>query len=263
MSNTLRQPFFTTGDGEWFDGNGGARGPWSADACHGGPVAGLLARAFEAAVADKQLVRLSVNFLRQVPMGGFRIEVDIIRNGRQAAAASAILVDHEGKACASATSTHITRNDIGTVATVALPTPPRAGSLPGKFCLDEAAHDQEFFPQHIEMEYPPGEDSSPGPTTAWLRAPALLVDETPSPFQSLCPLADCGNGISRNLDLDEMSFVNPDLTIALHRPPQSEWLASRAISHWQSNGIGLAHATLFDETGVVGVALQSLLLRRL
>lgn len=262
MNKTLRQPFFTTSDDEWFDGNGGARGPWSVDACHGGPVAGLLARALEAAVADKQLVRLTANFLRPVPMSGFRIEVDIIRDGRQAAAAAAKLVDHEGKTCASATSTHIARNDIGTVATANVRTPPRAGSLPGEFCLSDAAHGQDFFPQHIEMEYPPGEDPAPGATTVWLRAPALLIDEKPSPFQDLCPLADCGNGISRNLELDEMSFVNPDLTIAMHRPPQTEWLASRAVSHWQSNGIGLAHATLFDEIGVVGVALQSLVLRR-
>jgi len=33
--------FFASADGEWFTGNDAARGPWSADACHAGPVTGL------------------------------------------------------------------------------------------------------------------------------------------------------------------------------------------------------------------------------
>ena len=47
----------------------------------------------------------------------------------------------------------------------------------------------------------------------------LLPDETPSPFQRICPLADCGNAFSRHAEPVEIAFVNPDLTIALHRDP--------------------------------------------
>ena len=34
-----------------------------------------------------------------------------------------------------------------------------------------------------------------------------------------------------------------------------------AISHWQPNGVGLSHATLFDEDGPIGNALQTLIVR--
>jgi acyl-CoA thioesterase len=263
MTNKTPESFFTRTDDDLFVGNGPARGPWTTDACHAGPVSGLLARAAENTIANKQMVRLTANFVRPVPMHGFRVETEVIRDGRTAALVSITLKDQASRICATATSSHIVTMDVGALPTHELRAPQRAGSTPGMFALREAPHGLPFFSQSIEMEYPPGEDHGPGPTTAWMRTPPLLPDETPSPFQSICPLSDCGNGISRNLELNELSFVNPDITIALHRLPESEWLASSAVSHWQSNGIGLAHATLFDELGAVGVALQSLVLRPL
>lgn len=263
MTSKTRKSFFTHADDNLFVGNESARGPWTADACHAGPVSGLLARAAENTITDKQMVRLTANFLRPVPMDGFHVETEVIRDGRTAALVSTTLRDRTSRICATATSTHIVTKKIGALPTHEIQPPQRENSTPGIFALRVAPHGLPFFSQAIEIEYPPGEGRGPGPTTAWMRTPPLLPDETPSPFQSICPLSDCGNGISRNLELNELSFVNPDLTIALHRLPESEWLASSAVSHWQSNGIGLAHATLFDEIGAVGVALQSLVLRPL
>ena len=95
----------------------------------------------------------------------------------------------------------------------------------------------------------------------WLRSTVpILADEEPSPFQRISPLADCGNGVSYNEYLDRVAFLNVDLTIALHRDPVGEWHAARAVSHWQSDGTGLSDAELFDTEGVVGRALQTLLL---
>ena len=263
MTSKTQESFFTHAEGNLFVGNWPARGPWTADACHAGPVSGLLARAAENTIADKQMVRLTASFVRPIPMDGFVIETEVIRDGRTAASVSITLRDRKSKICATATSTHIVTMDVGTLPTHEIPPPDRENAIPGMFCLREAPHGLPFFSLGIEMEYPPGEDFGPGPTTVWMRAPSLLPDEVVSPFQSICPLSDCGNGISRNMELNELSFVNPDITIALHRLPESEWLASSSVSHWQSNGIGLAHATLFDESGAVGVALQSLVLRPL
>jgi hypothetical protein len=95
----------------------------------------------------------------------------------------------------------------------------------------------------------------------WLRTLYPIVEaEDPSPFQRIAPLADCGNGISSNGDLTSISFVNPDLTLSLHRQPVGDWFASRSVSHWQPSGIGFADAELFDVEGPVGRATQSLIL---
>jgi hypothetical protein len=76
----------------------------------------------------------------------------------------------------------------------------------------------------------------------------------------LCPIADSGNGISYNAYLDRFSFVNPDLTLVAHRPAQGEWVCSRVRSHWQPDGIGMSDAELFDTSGPVGRAVQTLLI---
>ena len=92
------------------------------------------------------------------------------------------------------------------------------------------------------------------------RRPAART-RRPSPFQRICPLADCGNAFSRHFEPNEVMFVNPDLTIALHRDPVGDWFGSKAVSQWQPTGIGLADALLFDDLGPVGKALQTMILR--
>ncbi len=57
--------------------------------------------------------------------------------------------------------------------------------------------------------------------------------------------------------------MNPDLTINVFRLPQSDWLASSALSFWEPSGVGLSQAQLFDTKGPIGFALQSLIIRPL
>ncbi|MBT8103563.1 MAG: thioesterase family protein [Gammaproteobacteria bacterium] len=256
-----KRTFFSIRNDEWFVGNDGARGPWSADACHAGPVTGLIVRALEQSLTDKQLVRITTDYARPIPMSGFRIDAKVTRSGRAAATGSATLTDAAGKVCATATSLHLVKADFGKLPTTVVQGPSRKDATPGRFAVENAHHDLPFFRDSIEVAYPPGESNAPGPTTLWMRTPPLLDNETPSPFQSICPLADCGNGTSRNAELTDMTFVNPDLTIVLHRLPESEWLASSAVSFWEPTGIGLSRATLFDEKGPVGSALQTLLIQ--
>ncbi|MDH3713075.1 MAG: thioesterase family protein [Gammaproteobacteria bacterium] len=251
--------FLTSSDGEWFVGNDAARGPWSANHCHAGPVAGVFARAFESLITDKTLVRLSAVFIRPVPIAGFRVNASITRNGRTVATATADLKDAAGIVCATADSLHMAVRDAGVLPSAAVASPDFNEAVHGVFPIAESHHQLPTFGDAVEIAYPPGETAAPGPTTLWMRTPPLLADEQPSPFQRLCPLADCGNAISRNAELTEASFVNPEITIACFRAPQSDWLASRAISFWEPTGIGLASAALFDEMGMIGTALQTLI----
>lgn len=253
--------FFSVSDTDWFVGNEAARGPWSADACHAGPVTGLIVRALEHTVTDKQLVRITTDYARPIPMSGFRIDTKMTRSGRAATTGVATLTDTNGKICATATSLHLVKSAFEGLPTPRIEAPSIEESTPGIFAVEKTHHDLSFFGNWIDVAYPPGESNAPGPTTLWMKTPPLLIDELPSPFQSICPLADCGNGISRNSEVTDATFLNPDLTIILHRLPESEWLASSAISHWEPSGIGLSRATLFDEKGPVGSALQTLLLQ--
>jgi acyl-coenzyme A thioesterase PaaI-like protein len=246
-------------DGELVVGNDAARGPWSADACHAGPVTAVLARALEQAVPGKQLVRVTVTFQRPVPMAGFRVEATPLRDGRSVATAQAQLMAVDGKICAHASGLFIAAADHGMLPTSSLPGPDIAEAVAGPFPVERAVHGLPFFSSGIDVAYPPGETPDPGPTTIWMRTLPIVDGERPSPFQALCPLADCGNGISRNSTFAEATFVNPDLTIGVFRQPESDWLASAACSFWEPTGIGLSQAQLYDTKGAIGFALQTLI----
>src|SRR5690606_26021197 len=62
-----------------------ARGPWSPEALHGGPVAALLAHLADGAEAPGPMhpTRLTIELLRPVPLAPLRPAVRIVRPGRK------------------------------------------------------------------------------------------------------------------------------------------------------------------------------------
>ena len=188
-----------------------------------------------------------------------------MRAGRTSGNTRATIVDGDGATRVTASGMHVAVSAVplfaSTLDNTGVVTPRLADAEPGEFPIGSFAHGRPGFIHAVEVRYPPGEDRSVGATTVWMRTIPLLPDEPMSPFQRICPLADCGNAFSRHADPDQVHFVNTDLVLALHRDPVGEWLGSRAVSHWQPTGVGLTDALLFDDEGPVGRALQTLLLR--
>jgi hypothetical protein len=256
---------FFTADGDVFVPTDLARGPWDPEACHAGPPTGLMVRALEQALPELRLARVSVELGRPVPMAGFTVRAEVVRAGRATGNTRVAIIDGDGNERATATGMHV-----GVVAVplfeqrldnTGVRTPWRADAMPGEFPIGAIRHTLPGFRNAVEVRYPEGDDNLPGATTVWMRTVPLLAGEEPSPFQRICPLADCGNAFSRHAEPDQVQFVNTDLVIALHRDPVGQWLGSRAVSSWQPSGVGLADALLFDDEGPVGRALQTLLLR--
>ena len=71
--------------GEFFHAGELTRGPWDAQAQHGGPPAAILMRAFEAAddEADLRITRVTYELVRPVPLGDLHVETSLIRPGRR------------------------------------------------------------------------------------------------------------------------------------------------------------------------------------
>lgn len=267
----MANSFFTTAGDEWFNPTDHSRGPWHPDHCHAGPPTGLLARGMETRLHAEtgisakdpglqRLTRMTVTLHRPLPMAGIRVESSIRRLGRSVSLTSAQLFDREGKTCASAEGLHMLVKEPHNYPTHSQHFGSATDATPGPFPISPSAHDLPAFTHGVETRYPTGHDSQPGPTTLWLKTVPLLPNETPSPFQRMCPLADCGNALGRNAEPDVITFVNPDLTLLLYRDPIGEWLGSQSTGCWDSSGIGMADALLFDEHGIVGRAVQTLLL---
>lgn len=253
---------------EWIRPTELSRGPWDADACHGGPPTAMLVRALERALPSLRLARISVDLGRPVPMAGFSIVTEVSRAGRATGNTRAELVDGDGVVRATATGMHVavaepsvldaTLDNSGVELT-------RADAAdPGEFPYPRVAggHGLTGFRDAVQVRYPPGHDEGTGATTVFMSTVPILPDEHASPFMRIAPLSDCGNAFSRHLEADVVQFVNTDLVIALHRDPVGDWLGSRVVSQWQPTGVGLADALLFDDEGPVGRALQTMLLRR-
>jgi len=257
----VAKSFFTTEDGQWFTPTEHTRGPWDTMACHAGPPTGLLARAVEQLIPDKRLIRLTVDILRPIPFTGFQVTACIKRSGRSTAASVASLVSLEGKSIATASGLHMLEQKPIDYPTHSLKMTDLADASDGPFPIKTLHNKPAFNGAGVQIRYPPGENCGPGPTTVWMKTVPLLESESPSAFQRICPLADCGNAFGRNAEPSEVSFVNPDLTIALHRDPIGDWLGSQSVGLWEPTGQGLADALLFDEQGAVGRALQTILLK--
>ncbi|MBX2839199.1 MAG: thioesterase family protein [Gammaproteobacteria bacterium] len=253
---------FFTHDGSIFYPTDHCRGPWDEHACHAGPPTGLLARALEQQVADQQLVRITVDLLRAIPFAGFTIDASTVRQGRTVSTTSATLLSLEGKPIVTAKGLHMKPQPTYAYNTHSVSYGIPENAHQGLFPIRHSRHNKAFFSgTGVQVRYPDEHDHNPGPTTAWLKTVPLLNDEEPSPFQRMCPMADCGNAFSRNNDLQEVAFLNTDLTVMLFRAPVGDWMGSHSEGFWEPNGIGLADAQLFDEIGVVGRALQTLLLK--
>ena len=262
MAGDGKTAFFQQVDDHTFQGRDPARGPWSADHCHAGPATGLIARSAEHAIADLRLTRLNVDLVRPIPMERFSAETTVLRRGRATGLAETVVCDGAGRSCAIGRSLFMQESDLPRTPTTASFESRASDAVRGAFPVSETVHGMPAFADFIGVAYPAGEGPEAGPTSLWMRTPPLLPGEDPTPFQSICPVADCGSGISRNANLTEYTFVNVDIAIVSHRDARGAWLRSNARSFWEPNGIGLCVADISDEAGHAATVMQTLLLKR-
>jgi Thioesterase-like superfamily len=112
----------------------------------------------------------------------------------------------------------------------------------------------------VELSRAVGDFGNPtGRTAVWfrLRVP-VIAGEEPSPLQRVAAVADFGNGMGMAIDRERFSFINPDLTVTLHREPVGEWVALDGSSYASGNGVGVAESVLHDEQGRIGRGVQTI-----
>ena len=85
-----------------------------------------------------------------------------------------------------------------------------------------------------------------------------MAGEPMTPLQHLLVMTDAASGISAELDWNTTSFANIDLSLALHRAPQGEWLGMDATTVYGGTGAAQCYAVLFDQTGAIGRSTHAL-----
>jgi hypothetical protein len=243
------------------------RGGWSDDAQHGGPPCGILARAIEnvPTIDPMQVVRFTVDLMKPVPLHPLQIETKVIREGRRIQVVDASLrAGTMNLGRARALKIRVGDLDLPPPETDMMPAGPEGMdrlSWRGHFGEDDEM--PRFHYDAVEIRTEDGSFNKPGPGTSWFRLLVPLVEgEEPSDFVRLATLADMANGNSQFLDPTAHLFVNPDISLHLHRLPRGPWIGMRSVSYPQPHGIGMADTAVYDLEGRIGRVIQSQYLDR-
>jgi hypothetical protein len=245
--------FEDLGDGR-FHATEHASGPWDPQAQHGGPPSALLGRCIEltAPREDMMTARVTVEILGPIPVADLDVTSAVVRPGKSVELVEATL-SHNGRSVATARAWRVRRTVGIQVDTKARPAPP----MPTE-SLD--ADLGSGYMQSMEWRFGRGSLDRRGPGAAWarMRVPLIAGEET-SPLARVLVLADSGNGVSRETSFTKSLFINPELTVHLHREAVGEWICLDAETEVSDGGVGLATSFLSDAQGPIGVGAQSLL----
>lgn len=262
-STTAEEQAFFRPQGDLWRATELTRGPWSPQFQHAGPPSALLAREIERSLPAETpmaFARVTIEVLKPIPVGLLRVVPLTLRAGRKVQWLGAELSDESGVLLARASAVCIRTSTIP-VPESAVPAFDRiAGPTEGMSFTFPFFQGDIGYHTAMDLRLARGVFGS-GEVAMWMRMRYPLVPgEVPSPVQRVMCAADSGNGVSLALDVRRYTFMNPDLTVYLHRMPVGEWVCLDARTIPQSNGIGLAETRLLDEQGAIGRSQQSLII---
>jgi hypothetical protein len=206
------------------------------------------------------VARFTCEILGAIPVGELEVRARVVRPGR-----SVELVEAAARAgsrdVALARAWRVLRTDSQSIGSRPARPPALPGAaVPGAAVTGPPGGWVDGYLSAIEWRPVHGNFGTPGPATVWARLRYPLVpDEETGPLERVLAVADSGNGLSAELDITRWQFINPELTVHLHRMAVGEWICLDAATTISAGGAGLATSVLYDLEGPVGVGAQSLL----
>ena len=240
-----------------------ASGPWNINHQHGAAPTSLICWAVERIPTREpmQVVRVTVDLLRPVPIAPLEIKTEVVREGRKIQLCSAQLF---------ADGVEVTRASVLKIRTADLVMPESAQEERVAYPSPEQSRTPKPDPEGtnrftagLQMRAAMGGFRRPGPAAIWFRAERPIIAGEPiSQLMRAAIASDFCNGTSSPLDFREWTFINGDLTVNLARMPIGEWILLDAQSYIGDRGAGVAFARLGDCQGYFGRAVQSLVIER-
>jgi hypothetical protein len=239
-----------------------AGGPWDPHMQHGAAPAALVAHAAERSgtAEAKQVARLTMEFVRPVPVGELDVEAEVVRDGRKVqlveirlrASGAEVVRARALKVRPASGLEHAT-------ALAAQPIPNFEDARP----LEVSPGAESAFIGGVSMRLAEGSRLEPGWGKIWFRLDReLIAGQRPTPLQRAAATADFCNGTSAALDPSEWTFINADLSLSLARMPIGEWILLDAETWLGPDGVAVAVASLADMHGYFARATQSLVIDR-
>ncbi|MCZ7534054.1 MAG: thioesterase family protein [Acidimicrobiia bacterium] len=245
-------------DGDVFVPSKNVRGPWSYDHCHGGPPFGLLTTLMCKERPDMGMTRTTMDIPGPIPLVPCRVELETIRRGKKICHLAATLVGLEGTPYARA-SAWLMRIDHDVTAQTNPDRNTPASHDSGTPVNLNFWDDEGDFAQSVEMWAVEGTPFGGGAATVWTRLTLpLLEGEATNPYARAAIVSDFPNGVSALKPLEMLACVNTDVTVYFGREPIGDWIALRSQTNSSGLGLGMSDSLLYDVTGFVGTANQSI-----
>ncbi|WP_338748228.1 thioesterase family protein [Janibacter alittae] len=239
-------------------------GPWSPHAQHAGPPSALVARAMETHEPPGQmrLADVRLDILGPIPVAPLDVDVRILRRGRSMELLEAS-VGAGGTPVVLARGWRIVRapedfpvlrghrQEVG--ATV-----PEGPGVPLDLAMP-GMHGDGYL-SHVEWRTLAGGPGTGGTGVSWGRQCIPLVEgEEPSPWQRALVLADSGSGLTMTVDPRRHTYINCNLTVALDRDPEGEWIRMSSQALASPGHGGTVQTVLADVHGELGIGWQTML----
>lgn len=250
--------------GDAFELTGLARGPWTADAAHGGAPAGLIVRAAESHGREDglRLASISSTFYGPVALGEIEIESAVVKPGRRQKVVR-VTLRSGGRVAIESTGILLRQTEVDLPEGVERTGPPLKPPEDGEPVDTSLWADGDDIAFHrtanTVMKIKGGPDVVGHTGIAWFRLEYPLVPgEALSPMQRAAAAADFGNGLAHPVAFGEYLFVNCDLNVSTFRDPVGDWIGLVSRTDADPVGSGLTTTELHDRSGRFGAASQSL-----
>jgi acyl-CoA thioesterase len=261
-----------TPDGDFFSPTDLAGSPWGPAVLHGGPPAGLLARAVELSNSepDMHVSRLTIDLFRPVPKQPLRTTTEVVREGRRIRVVQASLFAGDLEV-SRASALFLRQSELELPEAHRVPDLPHDGpeGLPTGRLFSQPRGGEEDriamppqlpgFHTTVEVKRAGGVAGS-GYAIAWIRIPVpFIAGEETTPLVRMAATSDFGNALGNIRASERVGFINADITLYLHRPPEGEWICLETQSYAQPHGLGIVESKVYDAGGPVGRVVQALI----